>query len=85
MDIMIIVQRESQLLEVVSALGSSSGFSGLLDRRQHQRHQNRDDRNHDQKLNQSKRAVSSKMTVLLFRMHTRLQDVFVRGSEVHWQ
>jgi hypothetical protein len=45
---------QSQLLDVVAALQSASGFSRCLDCRQQQRNQDADDRDDDQKLYQRK-------------------------------
>jgi hypothetical protein len=39
---------QSQLLQIILALSSASGFASLLDRRKQQRNQNGDDGNHHQ-------------------------------------
>jgi hypothetical protein len=43
---------ETDLLEMVFALGAAGGFAGGLNRRQQQRDQDADDRNHDQELDE---------------------------------
>ena len=52
----IIRKRQPQLLEVVLALTVPGCLAGLLNRRQQQCHQQPDDRDHDQQLDQRKRA-----------------------------
>ena len=53
---LVVVQRQSQLLEIVLALAAASGLAGGLHGRQKQRHQNGDDGNHDQQLDQRESA-----------------------------
>ena len=48
------MQCQPQLLEIVLALYPSSGFASLLDSREQQRHQNRNNGNNDQQFNQGK-------------------------------
>ena len=48
----VIVQRETDLFEVIFALGSPSGLTGLLHGRQQQGHQDGDDRDDDQQLDE---------------------------------
>jgi hypothetical protein len=48
MSAVIIVQRQSELLEIVPALYPTGRFAGLLDSGQKQRNQNCDDCNHNQ-------------------------------------
>ncbi len=45
---------DAELHQVVDALGSPRGLTRCLDGRQEQRNQYRDDRDHDQQLDQSK-------------------------------
>jgi hypothetical protein len=51
------VQRQSKLLQVIAALGSPGSLTRLLDGRQQQSDQDRDDRDHDQQLNQRERPL----------------------------
>src|SRR5262245_2598004 len=51
-NVVVVVNRESQLLEVVLTLDSSCRLASCLDGRQEQRNQNTDDRNDDQQLDQ---------------------------------
>jgi hypothetical protein len=48
MDIMVVVQCQTNLLEIVPALSSTGCFTRLLNRGEQQRDQNRDDGNDDQ-------------------------------------
>ena len=60
---------QSHLLHVVDALGTAGGLAGRLHRRQQQGDQDRDDRDHDQKLDQGEaRAIiwSFESTFMLF-------------------
>ena len=52
--IVIVVQSQANLLQIVFALGPSRSLTGLLDRREKQSNQNRDDRDHDQQFDQRK-------------------------------
>lgn len=54
MDVEIVVQSKPDLLEIILALCSSSCFASLLHGRQKQRNQDRDDRDHNEKLDQCK-------------------------------
>jgi hypothetical protein len=47
-------RRQSDLLEVVGALGAAGRLTGRLDGRNEQRHENGDDRHHDQQFHQRK-------------------------------
>jgi hypothetical protein len=47
----VIVKRQSDLLQVVGALGSPGGFAGRLHRGKQQGDQNADNRDDDQQLN----------------------------------
>jgi hypothetical protein len=49
---MIIVKRQTELLQIILTLRPASRLAGLLDRGQQQRDQDRNDRNYDQQLNQ---------------------------------
>jgi hypothetical protein len=49
-----VVDREADLLHVVLALRPPGGFARLLDGRQEQRDQDRNDRDHDQQLDECK-------------------------------
>ena len=51
---LIVVQGQADLFQMVFALNFSSGFSRSLNGRQKQGDQRRDDRDHDEQLNQSK-------------------------------
>ncbi len=48
------LQREHDLLDVVDALRSPRRFSGRLDRRQEQGHENSNDGDHDEQLDERK-------------------------------
>ena len=52
MSFLVIVQRHSQLLQIVFALRSSGRFASLLDGGQQQRYQNCDDCNDDEQFDQ---------------------------------
>ncbi len=52
--VMIIVQSQAQLLEVVLALGAAGRLARLLDGRQQEGNEDRNDRNHHEQLNQCK-------------------------------
>ena len=47
---------QADLLEIVQALRAAGALAGGLNRRQQQRHQHADDRDHDQQLDQRKAA-----------------------------
>ena len=53
------MERQTELLEVVLALDLSRRLAGRLDGRQEKRHEHADDRDHDQQLNERKRARGS--------------------------
>ena len=59
MDIVVVVQCQSDLLEVVFALRSASSFTSLLHGWQKQRDQNRDDGNDHQKFDECESALAS--------------------------
>lgn len=59
MRIMVIVHPQSDLLQTIFACRPAGCFAGLLYSRQQQRHQNRDDRNHDQELNKCETSSSN--------------------------
>src|SRR5690606_36146721 len=52
--VVIVVHRDAQLLEIVSALRSAGRLTGLLHRREQKGDQHRDNRDHDQQFNQRK-------------------------------
>ncbi|MDB5344790.1 MAG: hypothetical protein JWP89_3167 [Schlesneria sp.] len=54
----VVVQSQHELLEVVLALGSPSGFSSLLHSGEQQRNEDGNDRDDDQQFDQRKRAAS---------------------------
>ena len=54
---MVTVQGDSDLLEIVDALHPPRGFTSRLDRREKQRDQHGDDRDHDRKLDQGNAAT----------------------------
>src|SRR5690606_41587265 len=49
--VVVVVQSQPELLEAVFALSAAGGFASLLDGRQEQRNEDRDDRDHDEQLN----------------------------------
>src|SRR3954454_22112330 len=51
---MIVMARETDLLQVVHTLGAPGGFAGGLDRGEQESNEDTDDRNNDQQFNQSK-------------------------------
>jgi hypothetical protein len=55
---MVVVKRDSDLFEVVAALGATGGLTRRLDGRQEQGDQNGDDGNHDEQLNQREATPS---------------------------
>jgi hypothetical protein len=57
-NIMVIMQSQSKLLEVILALGSSCGFSCLLNCRQQQGDQNSNDGDDYEQFNQSETSES---------------------------
>ena len=58
--VVVVVHREAELLEVVDALRAPGGLAGGLDGRQQQGDQDRDDRDHDQQLDQGETARRSR-------------------------
>ncbi len=48
MGVVIVVQRQSQLLEVVATLGPAGGLPRLLHGGEQQRHEHTENRDHDQ-------------------------------------
>ena len=54
MNVMVVVQRQPDLLQIVLALRSPGGFACLLYRRQQKSDQNRNNCDHHQQLNQRK-------------------------------
>src|SRR5690606_24823647 len=50
--VVVVVHCQADLLQVVAALGAAGGLSCLLDGRQQQRNQDRDDRDHHEQFNQ---------------------------------
>jgi len=57
-DIMIVVECESDLLEMVVALDATCGLAGLLDGREQQRDQDRDNRDHHEQFNERKASFA---------------------------
>ena len=55
----VVVHRQTQLLEVVDALGAAGRLTGRLHGRQQQRDQDRDDRDHDEQFDERKSTMSS--------------------------
>jgi len=55
------VYRQAELLQVIPALCTPRGFAGLLDGRQQQGNQDRNDRDHDQEFDQSKSTTTHKV------------------------
>jgi hypothetical protein len=53
----VIQDREADLLEVVLALGAVGRLADLLDGRQQQAHQHRNDRDHDEQLDERERRA----------------------------
>jgi hypothetical protein len=58
-----IQESEPNVLEIILALTSAGSFAGGLYRRQQERDQDADDRNHNQKLNQRKSAATKTATI----------------------
>ena len=56
-DIVVIMNGDSDLLQVVRALRAAGRFSGRLNRRQQQGDQDADDRDHDQQFDQGKTSA----------------------------
>ena len=56
--VVIVVERDPDLLQVVDALGAAGGLAGGLHRGQQQGDQDRDDRDHDQQLDQRETATT---------------------------
>jgi hypothetical protein len=56
------MDRQSNLLHIVNALGTASRFACLLDSREQQSNQYRYDRNHDQQLNKRKSSTTHRLT-----------------------
>src|SRR5205085_10044042 len=56
--VVVIVQGETELLEVVAALSSCGGLTDLLNRRQQQAHQHCQNCKHHKEFDQSERTVS---------------------------
>ena len=46
--LLVVVQRDPELLQVVRALAAAGRLAGLLDRREQERDQDADDRDHDE-------------------------------------
>jgi hypothetical protein len=61
------VDRQSNLLEIVFALGAAGRLAGLLHRGQQQRHQNANDRDHHQQFNQREPTLATQHD----RLHQR--------------
>ena len=59
MGIVVVVQRNPQLMEIVLALGTSRCFTSLLYGRQQQGNQNGDDGDNDQQFNQCERGPTN--------------------------
>ena len=59
MHVVVVVQREANLLHVILALRAASGLTRLLHGRQQQADQNRDDRNHNQQFNEREATLPS--------------------------
>ena len=57
MRVMVVVQSQTNLLQIVLALRPASRLTSLLNSRQQQRHQNGNDRDHHQQLNQRKTSA----------------------------
>ena len=78
MSVVVVMSSKGELFEIVPALRSSGRFTSLLNGRKQQCHQNSDDRNHNEKLNQSKASNC------LFRHgHEWTPDPVVRSSVFH--
>src|SRR5262249_7471534 len=58
--VVVVVQRQADLLEVVLALDTGGGLTHLLHRRHEQGDQDRDDRDHHQQLDQRERRAMSR-------------------------
>ena len=62
MNVVIIMQRQTDLLEIVDALRTTRRLSGRLHGWQQQRDQNGDDRDHHQEFNQRETATPPRET-----------------------
>jgi hypothetical protein len=58
-DVVVVVECQADLLEVISALGAPGGFTGLLNGRQEERDQERQDCDDDEKLNERHARTTS--------------------------
>ena len=65
MRIVVVVQREPNLLEIVLALRTAGRFACLLDRRKQQGNQDGNDRDDDQQFNERKTATTEMHLELL--------------------
>lgn len=87
---LIVVQRQSDLANIVLATCPPGSFSGLLYRWQQQRDQNRDDGNHNKQLNQSeglhfrmRKSVPNQIAWLRYLEIEEFQsDTDCRGSQL---
>ena len=64
---MVVVTRETQLFQVVLALGTTGSFTRLLDGWQQQCHQNRDNRDYNQQFDKRESAIQRTL------LHNELQ------------
>ena len=62
-DVVVVLSRQTQLLQVVDALNPAGGFASGLNGRQQQRDEHGDDGNHHKKLDQRKTAARSTTVV----------------------
>lgn len=56
---MVVVDGQTNLLQMIAALGATGGFTSLLNGRQQQRNQDRNDGNHDEQLDE-REALSTR-------------------------
>ena len=66
--VVVVVQRQAELLEVVLALGPVGRLADLLDGGQEQADQDRDDRDDDEQLDERERGPASHEMTLLSKM-----------------
>src|ERR1700723_3670192 len=70
----VIVQRQSNLFEIVAALRAASRLARGLDRRHQNRYQDGDDGNHDKQFDQRKRLAARKAARLPLQIYFLVPD-----------
>ena len=74
MDIEIIVERQTELFQVVFALNATSRLAGLLYRRKQQGDQNRNNRNHDQQFDECETVPTTNRHNLQAPVHDPVEN-----------